>query len=242
MKIHIIPTVAASALVFIACLLPQTAHCFYNPGTGRWLNRDPQEEAGGRSLYVAFSNGPVDRVDRLGLKDFEWKYPIYERPHEGPSGDKYGSTKWIAFRPRVHKWQRPGSPCCWGMSFDGDYAQLQVWWVKGDARDKQHELFHVNHHYYPAYVGFRSEASSYMAPCKTELAAACFASAIEGELARAYMSWSGYLAKTWDQEQYGQEDPTGETGREAVAAALQYLVERLAADLKLAQCWLLNLR
>lgn len=47
MKTHLasraaIPTVALSAWL----LVPETAHCFYNPSTGKWISRDPIGEAG----------------------------------------------------------------------------------------------------------------------------------------------------------------------------------------------------
>jgi RHS repeat-associated protein len=41
---------------------------FYNPETGRWLNRDPIEERGGINLYGFVTNNPVDRFDFLGLE------------------------------------------------------------------------------------------------------------------------------------------------------------------------------
>jgi len=40
---------------------------FYNPSTGRWLNRDPIEERGGMNVYAFVANDPIRRVDRLGL-------------------------------------------------------------------------------------------------------------------------------------------------------------------------------
>lgn len=40
---------------------------FYNPKTGRFLNRDPIGEAGGRNLYNYLSNDPVNRIDFLGM-------------------------------------------------------------------------------------------------------------------------------------------------------------------------------
>lgn len=43
---------------------------YYNPDTGRWLNRDPAGEAGGVNLYSFVSNDGVNRWDLLGLKDF----------------------------------------------------------------------------------------------------------------------------------------------------------------------------
>ena len=40
---------------------------FYDPGAGRWLNRDPIEEEGGVNLYGMVGNDGVGRVDVLGL-------------------------------------------------------------------------------------------------------------------------------------------------------------------------------
>jgi RHS repeat-associated protein len=41
---------------------------YYNPGTGRWLSRDPIEERGGVNLYGFVQNGPLNRIDAIGLK------------------------------------------------------------------------------------------------------------------------------------------------------------------------------
>jgi RHS repeat-associated protein len=40
---------------------------YYNPQTGRWLNRDPFAERGGKNLYGFVGNRPIGFVDRLGL-------------------------------------------------------------------------------------------------------------------------------------------------------------------------------
>ena len=50
-----------------ALWLPLTAHCFYNPSTGRWLSRDPIGEQGGLNLYAFVQNSPVDFFDCFGL-------------------------------------------------------------------------------------------------------------------------------------------------------------------------------
>jgi RHS repeat-associated protein len=39
----------------------------YDQRSGRWQNRDPQEESGGVDLYTYANNSPVDLVDPLGL-------------------------------------------------------------------------------------------------------------------------------------------------------------------------------
>ena len=60
--------IAIPALALIAWLLAtQTALCFYNASTGRWLSRDPIGEQGGVNLYQFVRNSTVDRTDRLGL-------------------------------------------------------------------------------------------------------------------------------------------------------------------------------
>ena len=41
----------------------RTGHRFYNPDTGRWLNRDPIEETGGKNIYGIAHNDPLNRVD-----------------------------------------------------------------------------------------------------------------------------------------------------------------------------------
>jgi RHS repeat-associated protein len=40
---------------------------YYQPGTGRWLNRDPIEERGGLNLYAMVGNDAVNFLDYLGL-------------------------------------------------------------------------------------------------------------------------------------------------------------------------------
>lgn len=40
---------------------------FYNPSTGRWLNRDPIEELGGINLYNFCGNAPSGKTDDFGL-------------------------------------------------------------------------------------------------------------------------------------------------------------------------------
>ncbi len=43
---------------------------FYNPGWGRWINRDPIREAGGSNLYGMVGNNPVNAIDAYGLNPF----------------------------------------------------------------------------------------------------------------------------------------------------------------------------
>ncbi|MBX3410800.1 MAG: RHS repeat-associated core domain-containing protein [Phycisphaeraceae bacterium] len=47
---------------------------YYNPGTGRWLNRDPIGEGDGPSLITLVRNSPIGSIDALGLwrRDSDW--------------------------------------------------------------------------------------------------------------------------------------------------------------------------
>ena len=47
-------------------LQPAPVSAFYNPNTGRWLNRDPIGEKGGSNVYGFASNTPLNAVDALG--------------------------------------------------------------------------------------------------------------------------------------------------------------------------------
>ena len=40
---------------------------FYSPGFGRWINRDPLEEAGGLNVYGFGPNSPINGYDEYGL-------------------------------------------------------------------------------------------------------------------------------------------------------------------------------
>ena len=45
-------------------------HRYYDPGTGRFLNRDPIGYAGGENLYGYCGNNPINRADPEGTDGF----------------------------------------------------------------------------------------------------------------------------------------------------------------------------
>jgi RHS repeat-associated protein len=55
---------------------------YYNPGTGRWLNRDPIEEDGGATLVAFAANAALTYLDPLGT-DF---IAVADRPVGGTAG------------------------------------------------------------------------------------------------------------------------------------------------------------
>ena len=50
---------------------------YYNPSTGRWLNRDPIGEEGGVNLFGFVRNNPIDFFDKLGLVIVNLSYEAY---------------------------------------------------------------------------------------------------------------------------------------------------------------------
>ena len=57
-------TLVALLLWLVAAPL---AEAFYNPKTGRWLNRDLVEEKGGLNVFSFVRNNSINLVDLLGL-------------------------------------------------------------------------------------------------------------------------------------------------------------------------------
>lgn len=82
----------------------QSLFAFYDPGTQRWINRDPIEESGGLNLHAFVVNSPLDFVDTFGLAarpdcgKFWRGYPNYDQFNQadvwkkigGNVGKKYG--------------------------------------------------------------------------------------------------------------------------------------------------------
>jgi hypothetical protein len=55
-------------ILLLCVLLGQQAQAFYNPNSGRWLNRDPIEERGGHNQYAFVANKAIESFDFLGLR------------------------------------------------------------------------------------------------------------------------------------------------------------------------------
>ncbi len=64
---------------------------YYNPETGRWVNRDPIEEDGGVNLYAFCRNEPLNKIDPLG-HDF---IALGERPAMGTPFGHYSLEYWV---------------------------------------------------------------------------------------------------------------------------------------------------
>jgi RHS repeat-associated protein len=101
---------------------------YYNASTGRWLNRDPKTETGGKNLHCFVGNSPTVKVDALGLQPAAagpWGPPVFSCPFcrcdsveitYDPGGEKldlgwYRHWWTQRFGSRVHvKWNVSGLP------------------------------------------------------------------------------------------------------------------------------------
>lgn len=64
---------AVTLFLFIAV---SPARAFYNPAAGRWLNRDPIEEKGGKNLCAFAENAPLLKFDpdgKIVITQLKWE-------------------------------------------------------------------------------------------------------------------------------------------------------------------------
>jgi RHS repeat-associated protein len=72
---------------------------FYSPQLGRWINRDPIEEAGGINLYGFVGNNGVSGIDPLGL---HFQPPVTTIPNMSPKLPDLDSLGWNPWRTTNH--------------------------------------------------------------------------------------------------------------------------------------------
>lgn len=60
----------------------------YDPTFGRWISRDPIEEAGALNLFGYVLNDPINLIDPLGLEDFRMFHPSESWRRQFDSGPK----------------------------------------------------------------------------------------------------------------------------------------------------------
>lgn len=135
-------------IAMFALLVAQSALAFYNPSTGRWLSRDPIEEAGsvvatksefsekdaGPNHYAFIANAPVNEVDYVGLYRFLGRHSIEVGPCEIVFVYGHGSQK-----PRNWKWKFKEGSCsagaaivCWPvLNSDGIPDGQNLWTTWG---------------------------------------------------------------------------------------------------------------
>lgn len=107
------PFVTLSVAVLLMVGAP-SSQAFYNPETGRWLNRDPIEEKGGPNWYSATSNDPLNACDPFGLYVFTGTTVFNGKGNASPIGGfLYGTTIVIKdFHFAAHVEGKDDCSCC----------------------------------------------------------------------------------------------------------------------------------
>ena len=118
---------------------------YYSPELGRWLNRDPVRERGGRQLYAFLGNRATDAWDLLGLfcgecappspgfpnyHDAELKSVVYTGTNSNPFTDDTGLLDTISnYQAVVNILQLVKG----AVQSTGDVLQFLADWVSGKA-------------------------------------------------------------------------------------------------------------
>jgi RHS repeat-associated protein len=134
---------------------------FYDPGAGRWLNRDPIGEEGGVNLYGMVGNDAANSYDVLGLADMDCEWTLVlghlsdiglsvldewlgSQPKKGYPGSDCGNHK-IGFSTCGPKWINGQIPRNNQLPFDGPEEDVETYddehWKRfNDQYDKYKHL------------------------------------------------------------------------------------------------------
>lgn len=90
--------------IIVLAISEWPAAAYYNPQTGRWLNRDPIGEIGDRNIYQFTFNRPVGVIDKLGLTPYG-SFKVWL------SQDNYGANTYKGFRSQFILDKNVPCPC-----------------------------------------------------------------------------------------------------------------------------------
>jgi len=141
---------------------------YYSPGIGRWLNRDPMGERGGRNVYASVHNDPIRGLDSLGetfhvIPHPEWSYPGWgETKASGPA----------SVRMNIKADESCGQEGCYRLILERVTMLVEYWYVFWRPGVREHEELHVQDYRSIAYeeteAYARSKAGCYKTPEKAE--------------------------------------------------------------------------
>jgi RHS repeat-associated protein len=118
---------------------------YYNPSTGRWLNRDPIKENGEVSLYGFVHNNPTCHIDNFGKQIATQVVDqgiISSVRVPGSNNTEAGLTT-LAIGSISDTWTTAGSGCCYQVSSVDGTATISFSYDSSPAHAKDHELHHV---------------------------------------------------------------------------------------------------
>ena len=182
---------------------------YYEPSTGRWLSRDPIEESGGANLYGFAHNDGVNRIDPLGLDDFN-ATPVFRVTRSGWTVDKpawdiaqydsIGGTIWAERAITLGALASyDGQPDC--VRVERARSQVDMWYRVGDQRAEQHEERHISD-IRGVWNALTAKAVSFTGCCKPKGWRDCY----QGVVAK-YLDYGLKLSKANSTGRHTSSDP-----------------------------------
>lgn len=182
---------------------------YYEPSTGRWLSRDPIEESGGANLYGFAHNDGVNRIDPLGLDDFN-ATPVFRVTRSGWTVDKpawdiaqydsIGGTIWAERAITLGALASyDGQPDC--VRVERARSQVDMWYRVGDQRAEQHEERHISD-IRGVWNALTAKAVSFTGCCKPKGWRDCY----QGVVAK-YLDYGLKLSKAISTGRHTSSDP-----------------------------------
>jgi hypothetical protein len=117
----------------------------YSPSLGRFISRDPIEEAGGRNLYSFVKNGPQGRFDLRGLwgrslhlnATFGWAFAFSFNLHYSAT---IGEADESVDHGRRRSWPWPFTDIDRHMLYFRDGIDSRLWWYETEFETAMAEL------------------------------------------------------------------------------------------------------
>jgi len=121
-----------------------SAQAFYNPNSGRWLNRDPIEEKIEPALFVFSKNSPIHSIDGLGLFSLFITFHFDTPPSSMPRGhyNNPGVTASSLFALDQGTWV-PCAPACKKLVGTQMALKIETWFRQGANLDMVNEAGHT---------------------------------------------------------------------------------------------------
>ena len=203
-------TLPAAAMLLWLAFAP-LAQAYYNPNSGRWLNRDPIAERGGINLSAWVSNNSQTKIDKKGLLASDFSFTSQDLGARAPEGGNLGLTTliWGPVTSRVAMPKR----CCWVVWANG-HATADYWWSLNDQDDpykiRNHELRHVEigRSHWTSMIG---EIGSFTDTCMSKQRANCY-DGLVALISNIYFTWAKLDNRLWDCGDYGNEQSCAEIG------------------------------
>ncbi len=207
---------------------------FYNSQSGRWINRDPIEERGGRPLYAFVFNATISNYDSLGhtcaplaRRDLGIR-PYYTNRTDVVHGET--APTWV-MSPVIGRCFPGFSTCQYKVRINACWASASYWYDSEETR--LHELDHVDR-YAANWGNLLAVIEGFVDVCVSQQKAACYQSLISNYSNYYYLDAE---AAAWEYDCTDRGgDPNSRICREATRLRGEADSASTSASATLARC------